>query len=78
MNIYRQKFTAVCPNNERVVDYLLTIRSRKVIMVEEIQTAVCDLRGYHEEFADKLFARFGGQQVISAHHHGTDIETERP
>jgi len=49
MNIYRQPFRAICPKNARSVDYLLTIESPRLIMVEEIQEAVADLKGYHEE-----------------------------
>lgn len=78
MNIYTQPFRALCPVNERNVDYLLTIESPRMIMVEEIQAAVSKLVGFHEEFADKLYAQFGGKQTIVAHHHGTDVETIRP
>lgn len=79
MNIYTQRFTALCANNERSVEYTLTIKSRTTIMVEEIQAETAKLtRGYHENFAEHLFARFGGQQTLSAHHHGTDITTIRP
>lgn len=78
MNVYRQYFWATCPRNGRSVDYVLTIETPRTIMVEEIQAAVSRLRGYHEDFADKLFEQFGGQQKLVAHHHGTDIETRRP
>jgi len=78
MNIYRQPFRAICPKNARSVDYLLTIESPRLIMVEEIQEAVADLKGYHEEFADHLWQLFGGRQTLIAHHHGTDVETVRP
>lgn len=78
MNIYRQTFRATCPANGRTVDYSLTIAVGRTIMVEDIQAAVADLNGYHEDFADKLFATFGGRQTLTAHHHGTDVETVRP
>lgn len=78
MNIYTQRFRGTCPANGRTVDYLLTIESSHTIMVEDIQQAVADLNGYHEYFADKLFAQFGGRQQLVAHHHGTDIRTVRP
>lgn len=78
MNIYRQKFTAVCPNNGRKVDYRLELRASVVIMVEDLQAATVGRTGYHEAIADELFALFGGSQSLSAHHHGTDIETVRP
>lgn len=78
MNIYRHRFVAQCPNNDRMVDYSLTIRSNRMIMVEDIQGATTGLTGFHEAFADMLFAKFGGSQIIVAHHHGTDVETIRP
>ncbi len=79
MNIYTQHFTARCANNNRLVSYALTIESHVTIMVEEIQAEVAKLEsGYHEKFADHLFARFGGLQTMTAHHHGTDITTVRP
>lgn len=78
MNIYTQRFRASCPTNGRSVDYILTIESPRMILVEDIQMAVADLKGYHETFADQLFAKFGGCQTLIAHHHGTDIRTVRP
>jgi hypothetical protein len=79
LNIYTQHFTAECVNNSHTVAYDLTIESRTTIMVEDIQSEVSKLkRGYHEHFADSLYARFGGKQMITAHHHGTDITTVRP
>lgn len=78
MNIYTQRFRALCPFNSRAVDYVLTIESARMIMVEDLQQVTRDLIGYHEDFADKLWQRFGGRQILTAHHHGTDIETIRP
>jgi len=78
LNIYTQRFRATCPTTRRTVDYVLTIESSRMIMIEEIQTTVAKLKGYHEELADKLFALFGGRQTLTAHHHGTDIQTVRP
>lgn len=78
MNIYTQRFRAKCPQTERSVDYVLTIESPRMIMVEEIQHIVGDIHGYHEELADQLLKCFGGRQRLVAHHHGTDVETIRP
>jgi len=78
MNIYTQRFRAICPANGRSVDYVLTIESARMIMVEDIQKATGSLTGYHEDFADALFREFGGRQRLVAHHHGTDVETVRP
>lgn len=79
MNIYTQYFTARCANNNRLVSYTLTIESHVTIMVEDIQAEVAKFEhGYHEQMADHLFAKFGGRQTMSAHHHGTGIVTVRP
>lgn len=78
MNIYTQRFRATCPKNNCTVDYVLTIESTRMIMVEDIQAAVNKLEGFHEDFADSLLRQFGGRQTLSAHHHGTDIQTIRP
>ena len=78
MNIYTQAFRATCPNNGRSVDYLLRIEAPRMIIVEDIQAAVADLKGYHESFADELWQKFGGRQTLTAHHHGTDVATVRP
>lgn len=78
MNRYTQRFRAACPKNGRAVDYVLTIESPRMIMVEDLQAATAELKGYHEEFADSLWQTFGGRQTLTAHHHGTDIETIRP
>lgn len=82
-NVYRQRFTAPCCNNGLVVIYDLEIEteSDRFIMVEDIQAACVEAaalpKPYHENIADFLLGRFGGWQVIRAHHHGTDIETRR-
>lgn len=78
MNIYRHVFIAQCPENGEAIAYHLTIKSRRRILVERIVEACVDITsGYHEQIADELFTRFGGEQVITAHHHGVDIETWR-
>jgi hypothetical protein len=79
MNIYRRQFVAACPNNNESIIYNLAIEagSRK-IPVEHIVTATALIKvGFHEEIADELMRRFGGRQVLRAHHHGVDIETIR-
>jgi hypothetical protein len=80
MNTYRHKFVSACPNNAEIIYYDLEIQSEQMIQVEHIitQAALCRLEAsYHEKIADAFFARFGGRQVIKAHHHGVDIETVR-
>jgi hypothetical protein len=79
MNIYTQHFWATCPENGRSVDYTLVIESPAMIMVEEIQKAAAEMKGYHEQIANELMLRFKDtQQTLEAHHHGTHIKTIRP
>lgn len=74
--IYTQPFWATCPNNGRTVNYTLTIESRRMIMVEDIQKAVSEVSGYHEQIARALRKRFKGTtQTLEAHHHGTNVKT---
>ena len=78
MNRYKIKFMSYCPVNEDKIEYLLEINSVDTIMVESLWDAVDKLRkGFHEEFADILHARFGGKQIMTAAHGGVLIETER-
>lgn len=78
MNIYRHQFVCVCPENKMPIIYNLEIRRDKMIYVEHIVVA-CQLyqQAFHEKIADDLFGKFGGYQVLKAHHHGVDIETQR-
>jgi hypothetical protein len=79
MNKYTRVFVASCPNNGEAIIYTLTIEVvGRMIPVEHIVTATALIkRGYHEAIADDLFQRFGGHQILRAHHHGVDIETVR-
>lgn len=77
-NIYRHQFVSRCPNNNQPIIYALEIEADKVIHVEHIVTAAAlHQDAYHEEIADRLHLRFGGRQILKAHHHGVDIETRR-
>lgn len=78
MNIYRRNFVCRCPANNALIVYGLAIHSPKMIRVEAINAAVESFKSeYHEALADELHKAFGGYQVITAHHHGVDIETQR-
>ncbi|TFF38128.1 hypothetical protein [Pseudomonas sp. RIT623] len=78
LNIYRHNFTAVCPSDAEVILYSLEIRSKAMIRVEHIKTATALIKqGWHEQIADDLAERFGGDQVIKAVHQGVKIETVR-
>lgn len=79
MNIYIQRFFATCPRTKARVEYRLTIETHETIFVEDIQECVGAIKDdYHEAIAEQLHERFGGNQVLEAHHHGTDIRTLRP
>ena len=81
MNKYTHVFASPCPNNSRQVDYTLEINTSRTIMVEEIvaacQEATRCAKPYHETMAEFLYEKFGGRQIMRAHHHGVDIETIR-
>ncbi|OAS28010.1 hypothetical protein AYO08_00995 [Pseudomonas putida] len=77
-NTYRHTFTATCPGDGEVIVYKLEIRSQTMIRVEHIKTATALIKqGWHEQIADNLAERFGGDQVIKAVHQGIEIETVR-
>jgi hypothetical protein len=79
LNKYTVRFAAQCPVNGVWVNYELVIHTGNVILVETLLDVVHSMRsGFHEEIADQLLAKFGGTQVLTAHHHGVDIETTRP
>lgn len=77
-NTYRHTFAATCPSDGEVIFYSLEIRSQSMIRVEHIKTATALIKqGWHEQIADHLAERFGGDQVIKAVHQGVEIETVR-
>lgn len=79
MNRYTHTFFAECPNNGLMIAYTLIIETNKrMIPVEDITHTTRKIKSaYHEAIADELHHRFGGRQVLKAHHHGVDIETVR-
>lgn len=78
MNIYRFKFEVDCPNNDQRICYQVEIQADRTIMVENISGHFLSLTSaYHEDIADSAYQRFGGYQIIKAHHHGVDVETRR-
>lgn len=76
MNTYRYRFASNCPENGEAILYSLEIQKAERILVEHIKTA-CALhrRGYHEDIAADLQARFGGDTRLIANHHGVEIES---
>lgn len=78
MNKYKITFTALCPVNNKKITYNLEIKSDAMIRVEDLLAFVWQVdQGFHEEIADSLIERFGGQQKLRAFHHGVFIETDR-
>jgi hypothetical protein len=82
LNTYIIEFTAHCPTNGVRVKYSLRIATAaaRVIPVETILAEVEAIEGeqaFHEEIADRLAAKFPGSHLLTAHHHGVDIETTR-
>lgn len=78
MNIYRRRFSSICPADRERIVYRLEIRSASMIRVEAINDAIAGcVEGFHEEIADTLFAAVGGEQRMTAHHQGVRIETVR-
>ena len=78
MNIYRLQFACRCPANDKQIIYTLEIQSDKMIYVEHIVVEVGrNESDYHEAIADRLHVTFGGQQLMTATHHGVNIETRR-
>lgn len=78
INTYTYRFRSSCAVNSQPIDYTLKIETDGAqLMVEDIVAAVGGATTLHEALADELFARFGGKQTLTAHHHGVDIETFR-
>lgn len=77
-NIYRRQFVSVCPADGDSIIYSLEIRIKTMVRVEHINLAVgLEKNAFHEEIANRLYSRFGGEQRITAVHQGVEIETVR-
>lgn len=80
MNRYAIEFFAKCPSNGVRIKYSLAIDTDSLVMVEDILEAVeaNTLQPvYHEKLANAFALLLPGLQVMTAHHHGVDIETTR-
>jgi hypothetical protein len=78
VNTYRTEFFCLCPVNQVRIKYALAIKTPNMVPVEEILAVVeSQHEGYHEDIADELLKRFGGEQTLTADHHGVQITTER-
>jgi hypothetical protein len=78
MNHYTYRFQSTCPNNKRVIDYVFSLATERMVMVEKIVEECDRLKEcFHEKIADTLSKKFGGTQTIEALHHGVHIKTVR-
>lgn len=78
MNHYTTTFFGRCPTNGVRISYALQISTQAVIPVEQILMALDNTdHKFHEQIADMLIAKFGGEQTLTADHHGVSITTER-
>jgi hypothetical protein len=78
MNTYETTFFSSCPINHAQIRYELTIKTKDLIMVEDLLEEVRSLNDMlHEDIAEYLLDTFGGEQRLYAIHHGVVITTER-
>lgn len=78
MNIYTATFSARCPVNDAVIWYTLRIETSGRLLVEAIKAQLEHVApAFHEDIADAMLEKFGGQQTMTATHHGVHIETRR-
>ena len=79
MNIYGYTFKVECPNyKDEFIEYTLLIRSKQMIMVEDIVKACTYSRPeFHEQIANDLSDCLPGKQSIRATHCGVEVITKR-
>jgi hypothetical protein len=78
MNIYTATFCARCPVNGAAIWYTLRIETSGRLLVETLQSQLEHVApAFHEDIADAMLEKFGGQQTMTATHHGVQIETRR-
>ncbi len=79
INRYNRSFACKCPTTGQPIIYHIAIAtSGRMLYVEHINTAIALLESaYHEQIADILHAKLGGQQTLTATHEGVLITTQR-
>ena len=78
MNQYKVFFQKPCHVNNLAIDYTLKIKTKNVVLVEDLLKFIEHLSSdYHEIYADKFAHKFGGKQVLKGFHHGVYISTKR-
>jgi len=80
MNTYKLNFASTCPNDNAVDNYKLTIKSKKIIMVEDILEVVAEIKKeakYQEEIHDTLKKNFPEAKIkMVGWHLGIEITTK--
>lgn len=78
-NTYEYSFVAICPNDGARITYALRIETHgDVVMTEDIEGACRYTEpAYHEDIADRLHLRFGGNQTLVAAHGNVQVTTRR-
>ena len=78
MNVYRFNFDASCPVNGDRIHYATELHLPRPVPVEQLLAYTAGIgSGLHEDIADGMAQKFGGQQRITANHGGVEIETFR-
>ena len=79
MNIYRLSHRASCPNGNLVDVYKITIKSKAMLMVEDITSAIKSVPNpvFQEDLADHLRNTLGAEIIVLGTHYGIEIESRR-
>lgn len=79
MNIYRLSHRALCPNGNLIDVYKITIKSKAMIMVEDIDSAIKSAPDpvFQEDLADHLRNTLGAEIIVLGTHYGIEIESRR-
>jgi hypothetical protein len=78
VNIYKVSFFSRCPTNNIRITYDLTIKTKNIILVEDLINYLTNIdKKFHEDIADELLSVFGGYQTLQAEHHGVFLQTLR-
>lgn len=78
MNIYRLSHRASCPNGN-LLDVYITIKSKSMVMVEDITSAIKSTPNpiFQEDLADHLRDTLGAEIIVLGTHYGIEIESRR-
>ena len=79
MNIYRLSHRASCPNGNLIDVYEITIKSKAMVMVEDITSAIKNAPNpvFQEDLADYLRDTLGAEIIVLGTHYGIEIKSHR-